>query len=436
MIIGIDDTDSNEGMCTTYLGALLLEELRAYGTVAEEPVLIRLNPTIPYKTRGNAAVALRVETEYPEKVMEHVLEGVETFARFECEKTNPGVVFVPEKDFERLEAPLWVFLGRAIRDVLSIEEAKALIFDLKIPFKGFKNGRGLIGALAACGAMLNLEKWDHTFEYLVYREKSRLSPFSPRKVEEESLYEADRATYPRTWDTVDYANGIPVCVPRSPDPVLFGIRGESVEAVSQAVARIRAEPAERCCVYRTNQGTDMHLLATESIGEIEDMRSYRLEGTVAGEEGPKTIEGGHVIFSVRDREGSELDCAAFEPTKNFRTLVRNLIPGDRVLLSGSVKNRTLNIEKLEIREMVPLYGEENPKCPDCGKHMKSAGKGQGFRCRNCGTSAGSKVRFEVERGLVPGIYEVPPCARRHLAKPLVRETAFLKDPGCKIYPSR
>lgn len=434
MIIGIDDTDSNEGMCTTYLGALLLDELRAYGTVAEEPVLVRLNPTIPYKTRGNAAIALRVETECPDKVMEHVLERVETFAHFECEKTNPGVVFVPEKDFEHLVEPLWAFLGRAIRDVLSIEEAKTLISDFKIPFKGYKNGRGLIGALAACGAMLNLEKWDHTFEYLTYREKSRLSPFSPRKVEKECLYEADRATYPRTWDTVDYANGMPVCVPHSFDPVLFGIRGESVEAVNQAVARVRAEPAERFCVYRTNQGTDMHLLAAESIEEIKDMRSYKLEGTVSGI--PKTIEGGHVIFSVRDEKGDELDCAAFEPTKNFRGLVRKLIPGDRVLLSGSVKTRTLNIEKLEIRELAPFYEEENPKCPGCGKHMKSAGRGQGFRCRNCGTSASSKVRFERERGILPGIYEVPPCARRHLAKPLVREIAFLKGSGCGIFPSR
>ncbi|MCG7852937.1 MAG: tRNA(Ile2) 2-agmatinylcytidine synthetase, partial [Methanosarcinaceae archaeon] len=57
MIIGIDDTDSREGMCTTYLGAVLLDELTVYGTVVGYPLLIRLNPTIPYKTRGNASIA-------------------------------------------------------------------------------------------------------------------------------------------------------------------------------------------------------------------------------------------------------------------------------------------------------------------------------------------------------------------------------------------
>lgn len=431
-MIGIDDTDSNEGMCTTYLGALLQEELQAYGTLTKEPLLIRLNPTIPYKTRGNAAVALQIETDCPEKVMEHVIERVKTFARFECEKTNPGVVFIPDKDFLRLEKVLWEFLERAVKDVISIESAKALLSELEIPHKGFKNGRGLIGSLAACGAMLNLEKWDHTFEYLTYRKRSKWG--TVRSVEAESLYEADRVTYPQTWDTVDFANGIPVCVPHSPDPVLFGIRGKSIEAVSQAVTEINAEPVERFCVYRTNQGTDMHLLAAKRIKEIEDMHSYSLEGTVAGV--PKTIEGGHVIFPLRDEEGAELECAAFEPTKNFRTLVRKLLPGDRVLLSGSVKNRTLNIEKIDIKSLAPLYREENPKCPTCGKHMKSSGREQGFRCKKCETAASSKVRLEVERGLLPGIYEVPPCARRHLAKPLVRDIDFRTGSGCDIYPSR
>ncbi|MDD2439044.1 MAG: tRNA(Ile)(2)-agmatinylcytidine synthase [Methanosarcinaceae archaeon] len=435
MLIGIDDTDSNEGMCTTYLGALLQEELRAYGKVAAEPVLIRLNPTIPYKTRGNAAVALKIETKSAEKVMKHVLERVEAFARFECEKTNPGVVFVPEKDIKRLKTPLWTFLGRAIKEVLTIKEAKTLIQELKIPFKAYKNGRGLIGALAACGALLNLEKWDHTFEYLAYREKCRLKPFSPRKVETKSLYDADLATYPQTWDTVDYANGIPVCVPHSPDPVLYGIRGESVEAVSRAVAKIKAEPVERFCVYRTNQGTDMHLLPVDRIEKIKDMHSYSLEGRVL--KTPETIEGGHVIFSLQDRKGAELDCAAFEPTKNFRNLVRKLLPGDRVLLSGSVKNQTLNIEKLEIKALAPQYREENPKCPICGKHMKSAGRAQGFRCKPCETTAKSKICVEEKRDLFPGVYEVPPCARRHLAKPLVREKAFFKgEDKHKINPSR
>jgi tRNA(Ile2)-agmatinylcytidine synthase len=428
MIIGIDDTDSNEGMCTTYLGALLLEELQAYGTVETLPLLVRLNPTIPYKTRGNAAVALKIKTDCPEKVISHVLSRIEELSRLECEKTNPGAVFILERDYESLRPVLGSFLMEAVRDVIEISKAKSLISEFGISSKGFKNGRGLIGALAACGAMLNLGKWDHSFEYLAYRQKENWG--TPREVEEESFFEADRKTYPETWDTVDLINRLVVCVPHSADPVLFGIRGENPEIVTEAASIIRAEPVERFAVYRTNQGTDMHLLFAATISEIQDMHSYSLKGTVSA--APKTIQGGHVIFPLRDRKGDEIDCAAFEPTKNFRALVRKLIPGDKVMISGSVSSGTLNIEKMEIKSLELFYKNENPKCPECKKHMKSAGQGQDFRCKKCETHAPSKIRCEVERDLKVGLYEVPPCARRHLAKPLVRE----KKPETEIYPSR
>ncbi len=428
MIIGIDDTDSNEGMCTTYLGALLLDELQAYGTVETLPLLVRLNPTIPYKTRGNAAIALKLKTEFPEKVIAHVMSRIEELARLECEKTNPGMVFILEKDYEKLRPVLRNFLEKAVKDVIEIQEVKNLISELGVPSKDFKNGRGLIGALAACGAMLNLEAWDHTFEYLAYRQKERWG--TPRTIEKESFFEADRKTYPETWDTVDLTNRLVVCVPHSADPVLFGIRGENPTIVTEAAALIKAEPVEHFAVYRTNQGTDMHLLSAARLAEIRDMHSYRLEGTVSAV--PKTIHGGHVIFPIRDREGNEIDCAAFEPTKNFRLLIRKLKPGDRVALSGSVISGTLNIEKIEIKTLTPLYKEENPVCPDCGKHMKSSGQGQGFRCKKCGTLAASKILCEIKRDLATGLYEVPPCARRHLAKPLVREHRS----DLNIYPAR
>jgi tRNA(Ile2)-agmatinylcytidine synthase len=428
MIIGIDDTDSNEGMCTTYLGALLLEELQVYGKVETLPLLIRLNPTIPYKTRGNAAVALKLKTSYPEKVIDHVVSRIEKFARMECEKTNPGTVFILENDYEKLKPVLMNFLEKAVRDVIEIDEAKNLISKFGIPSKGFKNGRGLIGALAACGAMLNSEKWDHTFEYLAYRQKEKWGTL--REIKKGSFFEADRETYPETWDTVDLKNRLIVCVPHSADPVLFGIRGKNPAIVTKAASLIRAEPIERFAIYRTNQGTDMHLLSTESLVEIKDMHSYNLEGTVSAV--PKTINGGHVIFPIQDGEGNKIDCAAFEPTKNFRLLIRKLRPGDRVILYGSVNSQTLNIEKMEIKNLVTLYKEENPVCPTCGKHMKSSGQSQGFRCKKCGTQATSKIKYEVKRNLTAGLYEVPPCARRHLAKPLVRE----QRSDIEIHPSR
>ncbi len=50
MLIGIDDTDSPSGMCTTYLGALLARRLIRMHMPVREARLLRLNPNVIYKT--------------------------------------------------------------------------------------------------------------------------------------------------------------------------------------------------------------------------------------------------------------------------------------------------------------------------------------------------------------------------------------------------
>ena len=61
LYVGIDDTDSSEGMCTTYIGALVMDELKHYGfQLKGHPRLIRLNPFAPFKTRGNGAISFNL----------------------------------------------------------------------------------------------------------------------------------------------------------------------------------------------------------------------------------------------------------------------------------------------------------------------------------------------------------------------------------------
>ena len=57
--IGIDDTDSLKGGCTTYMTTLLVKEFAEYDLIGY-PRLVRLNPMIPIKTRGNGAVVFSV----------------------------------------------------------------------------------------------------------------------------------------------------------------------------------------------------------------------------------------------------------------------------------------------------------------------------------------------------------------------------------------
>lgn len=414
MIIGFDDTDSRNGMCTTYLAAVLIGRLERYADV-DIPLLIRLNPTIKYKTRGNAAIALNLKTSNPEEVKEITIQAIEEFSEFEEENTNPGVVFV-----DKVPEEVRLFSKRAMRTTLCIDEARDVISKYGIDHKGYKNQRGLIGALGAVGATLD----DYTYELIAYRHKNRWG--LSREIDEESVWEADSLTYPLTWDTVDVINKSIVFAPNSKCPVLFGIRGEDESAIYRAFEMIKSEPVERSMLFKTNQGTDSHLIHSV-IGEAIEGSSYVLEGTITDD--PHTIEGGHVIFRISDDSGS-FDCAAYEPTKNFREIVRKLREGDRIVAYGSVKSGTVNLEKIDIKRLDERARFINPKCPGCNKSMKSAGKGQGYRCKRCNTHADEKEAILISRDLLPGLYEVPPVARRHISKPLIRGA------NERVHPSR
>jgi tRNA(Ile2)-agmatinylcytidine synthase len=415
MFIGVDDTDSEKGLCTTYLAAVLMERLSSIGEIRGLPKLIRLNPCVQFKTRGNAALAFELETDLVEQARELALEVVMELSDLSGENTNPGLVISDEIYPEMKE-----FYRRAATEILAVEEARAILDRRGIWHKGLKKGRGLIGALAAIGADLE----DYTHELIAYRERERWG--TPRSIDAASVWEADLLTYPRTWDTVDYSNRRIVFSPHSADPVLFGIRGGEIEAIRQAFSLIKSEPWERRVLYKTNQGTDAHILDVE-LGELIENQSYRLRGTVA--DPPRAIEGGHLFFSLR-RDGGTINCSAFEPTKAFRNIVRRLIPGDIVEAYGSVREGTLNLEKINLLSLAEQRTSQAPLCPTCGRRMESSGRGQGYRCRRCRTRVAMRDSRPIPRDLETGFYEVPPSARRHLSKPLARMR------GQNVHPSR
>jgi tRNA(Ile2)-agmatinylcytidine synthase len=402
MWIGIDDTDSPRGMCTTYLGAVLIRRLLARGFGIRDARLIRLNPNVPWKTRGNAAISLEAEGDTG-IAFETACRCVEDLADLPAEGTEPGVA-VSEK-----KPPVSIY-EKALRSFCEIGEAVEALDAAGAMYRGWKGGRGLIGATAAIASHLP----DFTWELLVYREAGLMA--TPRTIDRESFFLADAATTPSTWDTVDRENDLVVCSPHTPDPVLFGIRGESPFAVSHARSFIRTEPSGLEQIYLTNQGTDGHL-EEGCIGELIDGHSYRVRGTVTGK--AKTGRGGHVSINL-GTEGRELSCMAYEPTKGFREVVKALIPGDVMEVCGSYKGGSLNLEKLLLADPARDLVKIPPKCPACGKGMTSAGRLKGYKCRRCGRRRkGAEIRVR-KREIGEGWYEVPPSARRHLARPLIR----------------
>ncbi|MGB9175847.1 MAG: tRNA(Ile)(2)-agmatinylcytidine synthase [Methanoregula sp.] len=402
MLIGIDDTDSPAGMCTTYLGALLARRLIREHLRVCEARLVRLNPNVTFKTRGNAAIMLDVEGD-PDRAFTIACALVEELADLSCANTNPGVVVTERK-------PDPAFYRKTVTNFCNLEEAESILDTIGARYRGWKNRRGLIGATAAVASELP----DETSEILVYREPVRFG--TPRSVDRQSLFDAEAATFPHTWDTVDTVNHVVVCVPHTPDPVLFGIRGESPQWVMAARQMIDSERPGLEQIWVTNQGTDAHLLSG-TIGELREGLSYRIGGTVAAT--PKTGTGGHVSFTIRDG-GDAVRCMAYEPTKNFRQVVRQLLPGDRIIAAGSYKKESINLEKMRVVSLAKEELVRPPLCTPCNKRMTSNGKDKGYKCKKCGARSDEPDVQVIPRTLKTGWYEVPPTARRHLAKPLCR----------------
>ncbi len=415
--IGLDDTDSPEGGCTTYIAAVLVERLMILGVEFKGyPTLLRLNPNTPWKTRGNASVSLWLnvdESLYPD-VRNIVKELIDEYGKFSCANTNPGVVFLKGEVPDDVKA----YSDTVVRSLVEKKLAMSLIEKYDMDYLEYKNGRGIIGALAAIGGTL---EGDLTYELLTYRTPENWG--TPRRVDAASIIAMDETLSDSTFNNLD-ENGKPLVTPRGPDPVLYGVRGETPEAVYDAMQMIKPlEPVERWMICRSNQGTDLHYGEPVNVSEIELYNPAVVNGKVASI--PETIEGGHVFFKLKDETGA-VDCAVFEPTGSFRAVVRKLILGDDVTVYSGVsihKNElTLNIEKLALHETVPEIKYVKPKCPECGGSTESMGKGQGLRCKKCGYRGVDLVEeaIEQDRGIVPGIYIPDRGAQRHLTKPYER----------------
>jgi tRNA(Ile2)-agmatinylcytidine synthase len=421
MHIGLDDTDSTKGGCTTYLAALLIEALEKFHVeFTDYPSLIRLNPNVPWKTRGNGALCLRFKYDdtFEEQIKDTATNLWEENSAIKEKGTDPGIVFLKRQE---IPEELKVFAEKTETSIVTLKEAMALIKKFGVEACGFNSCRGIIGALAAVGETLTC---DHTYELIAYRAPQNWG--SKRKVDEASIFEMDKELQPYTFNNVDSEKRRVIITPRGPDPILFGIRGESPEIVKKAYGMVKPlESVERYVIFRSNQGTDAHLKPVEALSKLEPYSSVIAKGVVS--RNPRIVPLRHVIFSIKD-DSAEVDCAAYEPTGSLRKIARDLIVGDNVEVYGAVhkptqsKPLTINLEKISILNLAPKTVLENPLCSVCGKRLKSMGKNQGFRCEKCGAEYSDLTKKEsaLSRTLKAGLYVTSTRSQRHLTKPLRR----------------
>lgn len=416
--IGLDDIDDPSGRCTTHFASLLVELLSKQSVEwLDYPNLIRLNPGIPFRTRGNGAVALRfkAQSDTISKLIPLIEQMIRDYADETYPNTNPGFVVITGKVSEEIRK----FSKQALWRTIPIKLAQRLIDRCNITHFTLGNGRGLVGALSAVGNTLNK---DYTYEYLAYR---KIDQSGRRGVDVESVIEMNRIMGDRVFSNLDDTNRIMI-EPHGPDPVLYGIRGETAKDVIEAASLVKSKQSvERWMVFRTNQATNEHL---SNQVKIEDLRPY-MAAVVRGyvDQSPRIFEGGFVVFGIKD-DTSRIDCAVYEPTRQFRDIAANLHKDDEIKVHASVRPKsrthglTLNLEGLEIVNLAPDIRFLNPICPHCMKRMKSAGTRKGFKCAKCGHKdpEGQKFEDQIERKINTGLFLPPLSAQRHLTRPFSR----------------
>ncbi|TRM77758.1 tRNA(Ile2) 2-agmatinylcytidine synthetase TiaS, partial [Sulfolobus sp. A20-N-F8] len=397
-LVGIDDHDSYKLGCTTHFSTILISHLFYDHNIKirELPYLVRLNPNIPWKTRGNAAIRLEVEfngnkkelleliSYYSEKYTKHISLANQYGRR-------PGIAIIEYDNYEKHKGLIHNFYVKAVTDVVPLEYA--IIFSKKIKAE-IQGNRGIIGSIASIGVYGN-----YTYELITYRKKDNW--FTKRKIDKESIRKVDEAFFPKVFANYDYVKRKPLIISHGYDPILYGIRGIMIEPLFEATNMIGVdEDIDFMMLFKTNQGTDFHFIRTGDHYYQGVRKLIKIDNI-------SVLEGGDVVIT-----GSNGDVLiAFKETGELNEATKQLTKGDVIIAYGSIKpsvkfGKVIELEKIEIIQLIDII-YENPKCPKCNHSMESLGKNKGYRCRKCKYELNdiSKVIKRIDRNISLGIYQ-------------------------------
>ena len=413
--LGLDDTDSDDGMCTTYLTTLIIENLINEGIrLIDYPNLIRLNPNIPWRTRGNAALCIRLDADNPKKVFQIAKKIMIENSESRNNKANSGLVMLCKN---KVPVHIVKFAEKCINKEIKMEEMRKLVKNKDIKYFGQGTERGLIGALASIG---NTLENDHTYELIAYRKNGN----GERGVSLQSVIKIDKEKKYSLFSNIDYNSHRVLITPHGKDPILFALRGNNPEHLYKAMSELRLyEDVERFTIFRSNQGTNQHLNDKLDVSSLRTYDSGHIIGKMVGK--PVVIKGGHVFIKIKNRK-KIINCAVYAPTISLKNLARNLKEGDEIELGGGISRkskkfgRILNVEYIKIIKLTDRSIKKNPLCEKCNKSMKSIGKNKGYRCIKCGSKSNKIRKIERKSEIENKLYLPALSAQRHLIKPVDR----------------
>ncbi len=395
-----------------------------------EPRLVRLNPNIPWKTRGNAALGARFghgrgRRRRVGEVGGRGIWGYEAGGPLSSQESGsfraaawervlanasvgePGTDPAMVVSSHRLPGTLY---WRAVREVVPVDAVRQALDLAGAWWRTHGSERGLVGAAAAIAWPGRRATWELT----TYRRPERQG--TPRQVDRASVRRA-AARWPSLFLCEDRRTRRLLVAPHTACPVLYGLRADRPAGLSRALRVVRSEPVDRWMRFCTNQASGDHLVVRSGASLLGPYESGRLRVTVRAP--PRDLPGGHVALSTRAADGSDLACLAFEPTKTLPRVVRALVPGDRLLVWGSRgADPTFRLEGLRLLRLAPRRGPPRaPACDRCGRPTRSLGRSRGYRCPGCHHRLPPEKAVRPRRVAPLSVkeYHPTPSARRHLA---------------------
>ena len=235
MYVAVDDTDSMRGNCTTFLATEIIRELSDLDLIGN-PRLVRLNPAVPWKTRGNGALVMcfgrgrgpsrtigRISDREivcyddctawepdPGSIRSRVIPLMEEY--HDPELSDPGLLISRTK-------PSQSFYWRGVRTIMGREDVDPEISRLGAITYEINKGRGLIGCV--CG--MAWRPRDSTFELLSYRPRER---WGTKRVFDSDTIRSVEFGYPSTFNSWEERSHKVAMVPSTPCPVMYGLRGD------------------------------------------------------------------------------------------------------------------------------------------------------------------------------------------------------------------
>lgn len=402
--LGLDDTDHTEVGCTTSSFDELLSEIQE-GLKCEiiERRLVRLWPFAQRRTRGNGALGAILDIpDKGESILKKICNSwferlISKIADYPPSKIpiSPCLAISYDKTPDNW---YWDAVRGQVEPEYILQEAENAGTILFLTDE-------ISGVVGACAA-ISWESSSHSsWELIAWREEPLIG--TERSVSQKSVSQLS-SRFPGTFLNRDPTKDKGLIAPRTPCPVLYGIRGSSSSEVEDAHIWLQSKNDVEGCksyaIHRSNQVSDDH---------IESIQS----GSVICK--PSETRGGHAYISVFSG-GQSLSLVAFHEGGPVNRLLRNLKPGDIISWVGlHSPDSSIHLERLRVDSAVPRIFSR-PMC--CSRTMRSSGRNQGLRCVSCGRKEKKtwySKNFDDIHDSTSGIWLEPtPSNRRHLSRPL------------------